>query len=150
MTTLDDIDRRIINGLQGGFPISERPYAEAAAALGLDEADLISRLRVLIEGGVISRFGPLWNSEELGGAVCLAALHAPIERFDEVAELVNAFPEVAHNYERDHDLNMWFVLSSITPERIQAVAKAIETQTGLAVHLMPKEREFFIGFRVEA
>jgi DNA-binding Lrp family transcriptional regulator len=104
----------------------------------------------LIEGGVISRFGPLWNSEELGGAVCLAALHAPIERFDEVAELVNAFPEVAHNYERDHDLNMWFVLSSITPERIQAVAKAIETQTGLSVHLMPKEREFFIGFRVEA
>jgi len=97
----------------------------------------------------LSRFGPIWNAEALGGAVCLAAIAVPRERFDEVAELVNAHPEVAHNYERDHELNMWFVVSAEDPGRIDQVIAEIGRETGLAVRAMPKAREFFVGFRVE-
>lgn len=149
MTRLDATDRAIVNALQGGFPISERPYADAARTLGLDEAQLIERLASLRARGAISRFGPLWNSEEMGGAVCLAAMAVPPARFEEVTRQVNAHPEIAHNYERDHALNMWFVLSSLDASRIRAVAAAIEAETGLEVLLMPKQDEYFVGFRVE-
>lgn len=149
MNALSDIDRRIINCLQGGFPISERPYAEAAERLGLSESELIARMSRLVETGAASRFGPLWNSEELGGAVCLAAMAIPAERFDEVTGLVNAHPEIAHNYARDHALNMWFVVSAEKPERIDAVMAEITRETGIKVWPMPKEEEYFVGFRVE-
>jgi DNA-binding Lrp family transcriptional regulator len=91
----------------------------------------------------------LWNAEALGGDVCLCAMAVPPERFDEVAAQVNRHPEVAHNYERSHALNMWFVISAERPERIAEVAAAIERETGLCVHRMPKLNEFFVGFRVE-
>ncbi|MDJ0943091.1 MAG: AsnC family transcriptional regulator [Kiloniellales bacterium] len=146
---LDSLDRRIVNGLQGGFPVCERPYAEAAAALGIEEEELIARLGRLVETGALSRFAPLFNAERLGGAVCLCGMAVPAARFDTVAEQVNAHPEVAHNYARDHALNMWFVLASEHPERIEEVAKAIEAETGLSVYSMPKLDEFFIGLKVE-
>ena len=149
MDDLDPFDRAIINGLQGGFPLDARPFRTAAAALGLDEENLIHRLRRLLEEGKLSRFGPLWNAEALGGDVCLCAMAVPPERFDEVADQVNAHPEVAHNYERSHALNMWFVISAERPEQIEEVAAAIERETGLSVHRMPKLNEFFVGFRVE-
>jgi DNA-binding Lrp family transcriptional regulator len=149
MSGLCDIDRRIVNQLQGGFPLSERPFAAASAPLGLDEETLMARIRHLVDCGAVSRFGPLWNSEELGGAVCLAAIAVPPERFEAVASQVNAHPEVAHNYERSHPLNMWFVVSSLDPARIDAVFAEIESETGLKVWPMPKEEEFFVGFRVE-
>jgi DNA-binding Lrp family transcriptional regulator len=149
MTPLTETERRIVNSLQGGFPLGERPFAEAGAALGLAEEELIARIAGLVERGFASRFGPLWNSEELGGAVCLAAMAAPPERFETVATQVNAHPEIAHNYERDHAFNMWFVVSSERPERIAEVIAEIEAETGLAVYPMPKEEEFFVGFKVE-
>ena len=104
----------------------------------------------MLEAGVLSRFGPMYHAERLGGGLTLAALAAPPERFDEVTALVNAHAEVAHNYERDHELNMWFVLATDTPEGIDRTARAIEEKTGLEVMLFPKLEEYFIGFRVQA
>jgi DNA-binding Lrp family transcriptional regulator len=147
---MDDLDRRIINSLQGGFPVSERPFLEAAQTLGIGERDLIDRLEHLAEAGVLSRFGPMYHAERLGGGLTLAALAAPPERFDEVAALVNAHPEVAHNYERAHALNMWFVVATERPEDIGRVLAEISTETGLVVHDMPKFEEFFVGLRFEA
>lgn len=149
MKALTPAERAVINGLQGGFPISARPFAEAGAALGLAEDEVIATIRHLVETGTVSRFGPLWNPEEMGGAVCLAAMAVPAERFATVADQVNAHAEIAHNYERDHVLNMWFVASSVNPERIDGVFAEIEAETGLKVWPMPKEEEFFVGFRVE-
>ena len=146
---LDSLDRRIVNGLQGGFPICERPYAEAAEALGIEEVELIARLGRLVETGALSRFAPLFNAERLGGAVCLCGMAVPAARFDAVAEQVNAHPEVAHNYAREHALNMWFVLASERPERIEEVAAAIEAETGLTVYRLPKLDEYYIGLKVE-
>ena len=145
---LDPVDREIVNGLQGGFPVSEHPFADAAKKLGIGEDDLISRIGRLVEQGVLSRFGPMINAERLGGDVTLAAIAVPEDDFERVAELVNAHPEVAHNYARDHRLNMWFVLSVETPERIGRVIAEIEAETGLEVYPMPKLEEYFIEFKV--
>lgn len=147
---LDAIDRRIVNELQEGLPLTPRPYAEAAQRMGLTEADLIARLKRLLDGGAITRFGPMFDAAAMGGAFCLCAMAVPAGRFDEVVIQVNAHPEVAHNYERAHRLNMWFVLATETPEGIEATAQKIEAETGIEVLRFPKEQEFFVGFRVAA
>jgi len=147
---MDTLDRAIINEFQGGFPISPRPYAEAAARLGISEGDFIDRVRSLLEAGVLSRFGPMFHAEKLGGGLTLAAMAVPEADFDAVTESVNAFPEVAHNYAREHELNMWFVLATETPERIAEVIAEIEAATGLHVYNMPKQEEFFVGLRFDA
>lgn len=146
---MDAVDRRIINELQGGFPVCERPFRTAAERLGLDEAELIARIDRLLADGTLTRFGPLYHAERLGGALTLAAMAVPEERFDAVAEAVNAHPEVAHNYRRDHALNMWFVLATERPEEIARVIARIEVDTGLQVYNMPKIEEFFVGLRFE-
>ena len=147
---MDELDRRIVNALQGGFPVCERPFAVAAEGLGMDEATLIARIAALREAGVLSRFGPLYKAEGLGGAVTLAAMAVPEERFEEVVALVNAHPEVAHNYARDHRLNMWFVLATEDEARIADTIRAIEAETGLAVLNMPRLAEYHVGLRLEA
>ena len=148
--TLDGTDRRIVNALQEGFPLSPRPYAEAAQNLGLTEAELIGRLKRLLETRAITRFGPFLDAAAMGGAFCLCAMAVPAEHFEAVMTQVNARPEVAHNYERAHRLNMWFVLATETPEEIAMAARRIEGETGLKVLRFPKEQEFFVGFRVTA
>lgn len=147
---MDELDRRVVNALQGGFPVCERPFAAAAEGLGTDEATLIERLRAMREEGVLSRFGPLFKAEGLGGAVTLAAMAVPEERFEEVAALVNARPEVAHNYARGHRLNMWFVLATEDEARVGATIRAIEAETGVPVLNMPREAEYHVGLRLEA
>jgi DNA-binding Lrp family transcriptional regulator len=147
---MDDIDRKVINSLQGDFPVCERPYAEAAARLGLTEDELIRRLDALLEKGALSRFAPMYHAERLGGALTLAAMKIPAGDFERVADVVNGFPEVAHNYAREHEFNMWFVLATETPERIGEVIGEIEQATGYAVYNMPKLEEFFVGLRFQA
>jgi DNA-binding Lrp family transcriptional regulator len=147
---VDALDRTIINNLQGGFPICAEPYREVASQLGTTEDELLRRLDVLLESGTLSRFGPMYHAERLGGGLTLAAMQVPPADFERVAAIVNAFPEVAHNYAREHALNMWFVLATETPERIDQVVAAIESVTGYAVHNMPKHEEFFVGLRFEA
>lgn len=142
---MDEIDRRIINRLQGGFPLSERPYREAADWFGISEEELIERLQRMLEDRRLSRFGPMYHAEKLGGGLSLCAMAVPEEKFEEVAGQVNAFPEVAHNYARDHQLNMWFVLATETPERIDEVLAEIEAATGYKVYNMPKQEEFYVG-----
>jgi DNA-binding Lrp family transcriptional regulator len=146
---MDSVDRSIINSLQGGFPICERPYAEAAQQLGIEEAELIERLGRMLELKQLSRFGPMYHAERLGGGLSLCAMRVPEADFERVNEQVNAFPEVAHNYARDHEFSMWFVLATETPERVEAACREIEQVTGYRVYNMPKKEEFFVGLRFE-
>jgi len=147
---MDDIDKKIINHLQGGFPVCESPYQVVAEQLGLTEGELIKRIESLLDSGILSRFGPLYHAEQMGGALTLAAVKAPEPQFDAIAEIINAFPEVAHNYERNHELNMWFVIATDLPERLAAVIEEIQQQTGLEVYNMPKINEYFVGLKLEA
>lgn len=147
---MDETDRRIVNALQDGFPLCETPYREVAGRLGLTEAELIGRLGRMLEEGILTRFGPLYQAERMGGAFVLAALAVPEADFERVAAQVNALPEVAHNYRREHALNMWFVLATETPAGIPAALGRIERETGLKVHAFPKLREYFVGLKLHA
>ena len=147
---MDDLDKKIINHLQTGFPICESPYQQVAEELGISEHCLLERLQKLLANGVLSRFAPLYHAEEMGGALTLAAVKAPVEKFEEVAQIINDFPEVAHNYAREHELNMWFVIATEQPERLNEVLVEIAEQTGLQVYNMPKMKEFFVGLKLEA
>lgn len=144
---MDTTDRKVINTLQGGFPISETPFADVAGTLGIAEDELMQRIGRLRDNGDLSRFGPMYNADRLGGATTLAAMAVPAGDFERVAAMVNAHPEVAHNYAREHQLNMWFVVATEDPGRIDEVIRAIETETGLAVYSMPKTQEFYVGLR---
>jgi DNA-binding Lrp family transcriptional regulator len=147
---MDNLDRKIINALQGGFPICNAPYRQVALTLNITEAELLTRLQNLRANGTLTRFGPLYNAEQMGGALTLAAVKAPEDRFDEIADIINAFPEVAHNYARQHTLNMWFVIATETPEQVRQTIDAIEQQTGLTVYNMPKIKEYFVNLKLEA
>jgi len=149
-SVLDTIDRRLINAFQGGFPICERPFQVAAETLGLDEATLINRIETLLKTGVLTRFGPLYNADRMGGVNVLAAMALPNAEFERVAEFVNLQPEIAHNYRREHALNLWFVGAAETAEKVEATFQYIESMTGFPVYRFPKEREFFVELKLEA
>lgn len=155
MTTdadLTDRERAVVNAFQGGFPVADNPFEVAAAAMRDDgieitTPELLETIRDLDERGVLSRFGPLVNAQEIGGAATLVAMHAPEDRFDEVVEAVNDRREVAHNYEREHPhLNVWFVVSVADESRVDEVLAEIEAETGQETYNLPKLQEF----RVEA
>jgi len=147
---MDEFDNAIVNCLQGGFPLVARPFAAVAADLGLAEENLIARVRKLLEERVLTRFGPMYQIERMGGAFSLAAMRVPLEDFDRVAAIVNAVPEVAHNYEREHEYNMWFVLATEKPEGIARAIARIERETGLPVLNLPKLREYFVELKLNA
>jgi len=146
---MDDLDRKIINQLQGGFPICDRPFKVVATLLEIKENELLQRIEKLLKEGILSRFGALYHAEKLGGGLTLAALSVPEQTFENVTTIVNSFPEVAHNYKREHELNMWFVIATEKPDRIQEVISEIETQTHLKVYNVPKEAEYYIGLYLE-
>ncbi|MFM2404360.1 MAG: hypothetical protein RL223_2240 [Pseudomonadota bacterium] len=147
---LDATDARLIDHLHGGFPLTDRPFAEVGRALGLNEVTVIARLRRLLGQGVLTRFGPLFQIERAGGRFVLCAMAVPEERFDAVAAEVNAQAAVAHNYRRDHRLNLWFVIGTETEDEQPAVRTAIEAATGLPVHAFPKLREYRVELRLPA
>jgi len=146
---MDELDRAIVDRLQTGFPVSERPFREAAGSLGTTEDDLIARIDRLLHEGTLTRFGPLFQVERMGGALTLVAMSVPAELFDDTAAAVNAFPQVAHNYAREHPLNMWFVVATETLEAAEETLRRIEARTGIPVFAFPKEREYFVGLQLE-
>ena len=146
----DAVDAALIDSLHDGFPLTDRPFADAGRALGLTEEETIERLGNLLAVGVLTRFGPLYQIERAGGAYLLAALEVPEVRFDAVAAQVNAHLEVAHNYRREHRLNMWFVVAADSQASIGECVARIEAETGLAVHCFPKEREYRGELRLPA
>ena len=143
-----ELERDIVNRLQGGFPLAPRPFAEAAAALGTDEATLIAALERLLAEGTLTRFGPMYDVEKMGGAFTLCAMRVPQDEVERVAALVNAHPEVAHNYLRSHRFNLWFVLATASQAQVDRVIDRIEEVTGHPVYAMPKLKEYFLDVRL--
>ena len=146
----DATDRRIINALQGDFPLCDEPYRHVAEQLGMSESELLARLQAMLDARVLTRFGPMFQIERMGGAFVLAAMKIPAEDFERVAAIVNELPEVAHNYRREHALNMWFVLATETQGGIAAAIKKLERLTNFPVLAFPKEREYFVEMKLEA
>lgn len=147
---MDALDRNIINTLQRDFPVCDRPFAVLAETLNSTEDELIARVQSMLDSGLLTRFGPMYNAVNMGGALSLCAMKVPEERFDEVTAQVNAFAEVAHNYQRDHEMNMWFVLATETQQELENTLAAIAHRTGIHVYNMPKQKEFFVGLHFKA
>ena len=146
MQSPSPLGRAFLNRFQGGFPLSARPYREAAEDLGSDEPTLIATIREMLEAGLLTRFGPLYDAERLGGRFTLAAMAVPESDFEGIARMLEASPEVAHNYRRDHALNMWFVLATSTEAGLNTAIRRIQSATGVMVYDFPKLREYHLGF----
>lgn len=150
VSELSSLDKGLINLLQKGLPVCERPFAEITKTLnntGVEttEKEVIDHLQALRMSKVLTRFGPMFDAACLGGAFTLAALSVPEEDFDKVTELVNSFEQIAHNYRRDHAFNMWFVIGTESQAEIDQVILAIEEKTKLTVLNTPKLEEFYVG-----
>ncbi len=147
---MDALDKIIINNMQDDFPVCEKPFALLAEKLGIDEDLLIERIKTLVDNGTLSRFGPLYNIEKLGGIYCLVAMSIAEQDLDYVIDVINSYPEVAHNYERDHKLNIWFVAAAESKEQLETLFKEIEDKSGYLVYKMPKLKEFYVGLKFVA
>ena len=145
---MDELDRLLINRLQHGLPLVPQPWQALADELDSQPQILRDRVQALLDDGTLTRFGPMFDIERVGGAFTLAALSVPEERFDAVAEQLQGMPEVAHNYRREHAWNMWFVLACDTPRGVTASITYIERLTGLPVLNLPKEETYHVGLHL--
>lgn len=130
--TPGSVEHRLLNDFQRDFPLEPRPFAAIGQSLGLDERDVIDRLKDLKSNGSISRVGAAVRPGTVGAST-LAAIRVPETRLEEVADIVTAFPEVNHNYEREHDVNLWFVVTAPDETALIGVLDAISEETGLEV-----------------
>ncbi|WP_232702865.1 siroheme decarboxylase subunit beta [Halobacterium wangiae] len=140
---LDDTDARLVDEYQSGFPVRERPFQAVAAALGTTEADVVERVERLSDEGVFRRFGAVLNPPVIGSST-LAAVRAPEDRFDEVADVINGYRQVNHNYRRAHEYNQWFVVTAGSRERRDEILREIEERTGCEVLNLPMLTDYYI------
>lgn len=147
---LNPIEQALLNDFQQGIPLSSAPYAEMAEQLGVSEAQVLQSLQHLQESGAISRVGPVFRTHSIGAST-LAAMRVPEERLEEVAAIVNGFEAVNHNYEREHDLNLWFVATAPNQQHLDRVLRAIERETGIEVIPLPMIEDYHIdlGFELQ-
>lgn len=145
---LTAVDKRLLNDFQRDFPLEPRPFARIAETLGLSEDDVLERVGVLRNRGAISRVGAVVRPNAVGAST-LAAMAVPADRLDEVAAIVNAEPAVNHNYERENEINLWFVVTAADAAGVRDVLKRIESKTGLKVLDLPLERAFHIDLGFE-
>ncbi len=128
---MDDKDRAVINEIQSDFPISKRPYLELGNRLNLSESDVLERVGHLKREGVIRRIGGNFNSRELGFTSTLCAAKVPREKLDSFVKVVNRFPGVTHNYQRNNAYNVWFTFIAPSMDKIEAALKAVREETGV-------------------
>jgi DNA-binding Lrp family transcriptional regulator len=140
---LDDVDAALIDGYQSDFPVEERPFAAVGEVLGISEDEALERVRRLREQGVFRRFGAVLNPPVIGSST-LAAVRAPEDRFDEIAERINSHRQVNHNYRRDHEWNMWFVVTAGDRATRDDILADIEAETGCEVLNLPMLTDYYI------
>ncbi|MEE9157536.1 MAG: Lrp/AsnC family transcriptional regulator [Gammaproteobacteria bacterium] len=147
---LSALEKQLLNDFQRDFPLSPTPFAEIAKRLNSTSHTILQRLRELHESGVVSRVGPVLRPNKIGAST-LAAMAVPQDRLPKVAELVNNYSEVNHNYEREHRLNLWFVVTAADKAQLDAVLREIEQQTNLSVLRLPLLDDYHIdlGFELQ-
>ena len=144
------LQQQLIDAYQKGLPVCSRPYLEMANRLGSTESEVINALDELKTSGALSRVGPVFNHKN-AGASTLAARAVPESELAEVAERVNAFEGVNHNYAREHKFNLWFVVTAPDQDQLQTALKEIELSGGYKVMSLPMVKSHFIdlGFKVK-
>lgn len=140
---LDARELRLLNEFQRDFPLEPRPFRRIAETLGIGEDEVISLLGELSDRGAISRLGAVVRPNSVGAST-LAAMRVPAERLDAVAANVSARREVNHNYERDHAINLWFVVTAEDHDAVTRVLDEIAAENGIAVLDLPLVMPFHI------
>lgn len=142
---LENIDRKLLNLIQTDFPLVPEPYRELGETLGIREEEVIARIKLLLDHGVIRRLGGIFDSRKLGYSGALCTMQVAGDRIDEVAAVVNAFPGVTHNYIRDHHFNMWFTVLAQSKENLDEILNQIRERTGIEeIITLPAENIFKI------
>ncbi|MDO8724939.1 MAG: AsnC family transcriptional regulator [Candidatus Methanoperedens sp.] len=144
---LDEADKKILNAIQIDFPLVHRPFQQLGEMMGLNEEEVIKRIKRLQAEGAIRRIGPIINTKKTGGVSTLVALKAPADRVDEIAQIINGYEEVSHNYLRPAEFNIWFTLSVESEKRMQEILSEIAERTGCKVMNLPTKRLFKIGVK---
>lgn len=149
-TEYTPLQRALLNNFQQGFPLSTRPFADLAEQLGVSEHDVIETLQSLQNSKTISRVGPVFRVGSIGVST-LAAVAVPDARLEEVAAIINEYEAVNHNYEREHEFNLWFVATATDEDELHDTLLDIEQRTGLDVMILPMLEDYHIdlGFDLE-
>ena len=144
------VQQRLLNDFQRGFPLMPQPFAQIASDLDTTTDEVLDTLRHLSQQGVVSRVGPVFQPNRVGVST-LAAMSVPEPELEKVAAQVSSFEEVNHNYEREHDLNLWFVLTAPDQTALDACIRRMESKTGYDVIVLPMLKEYHIdlGFRMQ-
>ena len=146
MPNLDDIDKAIVNRIQSEFPITSRPYLAVANELGLTEKEVLDRVARLRKSGIFRRIGGNFVPGKLGFVSTLCAAKVPADEIDHFARIVNRYPGVTHNYQRDHQYNVWFTFIAPSMDEIEANLKKIAEDSGVTDILnLPATKVFKIN-----
>jgi len=147
---LSDLHKQLLNNYQHHFPLSATPYQDIAKTLNVSEAEVLTAFQELTEAKLISRIGAVISPNKIGCST-LAAMLIPPEQLLEIAEILNNYAEINHNYEREHDYNLWFVIIANDKNHLQRLITDIEQQTGFAVMILPLLEEYYIdlGFQLQ-
>ena len=149
---LDEADKKLLNLLQGSFPLAERPFAEVARAAALTEAEVLSRTRRLLDERIIREITPIFDTRVLGYSSMLVAAKVDPEHPWRAAKIINSHPGVSHNYLRDHDFNLWFTIATEPESRLglQGTLDVLQDLTGAeSVRQLPTLRLFKIRMDLE-
>lgn len=144
------LEQHLLNDFQRDMSLSATPYADMATQLGVSEDEVLKSIQSLQERGVISRVGPVFRPNRIGVST-LAAMSVPAADLECVARIVSAFPEVNHNYERDHEYNLWFVVTASSEEHLDIVLYEIEQHAEYPLMSLPMLDDYFIdlGFKLK-
>ena len=144
MHILDDTDRAILDLMQNQFPLAVQPYLVIAQALSLEEDEVLARIAVMKDIGLIRRIGGIIDSRNIGFYSTLCAIKVPKTRIETVADIINLIPGVTHNYLRDHEYNMWFTLTAPSESCARETLEELEAVLGLDIMEMPAQKVFKI------
>ena len=142
---MDDKDKELLNLLQDGLPLCERPFGELARRIGLGEEDVLSRVRAMKEDGTIRRLGGVFDSGALGFVSTLCALSVREEKIEDAAKAINRHTGVTHNYLRDHAYNIWFTATAPSQERLDQMITEIRQDIGVDIYCLPAIQKFKVN-----
>ena len=146
---MEDLTEKLLNDFQRNFPLSPLPFEQIAKILNTSTEVVIEKLKELQAKGAVSRVGPVFSPNTVGVST-LAAMAVPANELEQIAEQVNAYQQVNHNYEREHLFNLWFVATADNQNNLQNALNGIEKQTGYKVLSLPLLKEYHIdlGFHM--